>query len=108
MRKRRRMRTITILVGSREVPQRTRVAATVRGVWAYHRYKYDGFTVTHVPTGLSLNDLCADLTGLDAHRIVCRLGRDFSKRHWRGKNIHKVPDDDRWAFLSAIAEELVR
>lgn len=64
--------------------------------------------MTHVPTGLSLNDLCADLTRLDAHGIVCRLDRDFSERHWRGRDINKVPYDDRWAFLSAIAEELAR
>jgi hypothetical protein len=99
--------TITILVGTRENPEQIRVAATVLGTWAYHRYKYDGYTVTHVPSGLSLNDLCADLALSDAQRIARRLQREFSKRHWRHKDISAVPDDDRWAFLSVVAEELV-
>jgi hypothetical protein len=100
---------VTILVGPREKPIRVRVSATVLGTWAYHRYKYDGFTVTHVPTGLSLNDLCADLALSDARRIARRLQREFSKRGWHSKNIRRVlPDDDRWAFQAVVAEEFAR
>lgn len=100
------MSTITILVGSRIKPQQRRVDAVVLGTWSYHRYKYDGYTVTHVPSGLSLNDLCADLALADAQRIARRLQREFSKRHWRSKDVNRVSDDDRWAFFSIVAEEL--
>lgn len=99
---------ITILVGSRDQPQRARVTATVLGTWAYHRYKYDGFTITHVPSGLSLNDLCADLALPDARRIARRLQREFGTRHWRRRDLKKVPDDARWAFYAVVAEELGR
>jgi len=60
----------------------------------------------YVPSGLSLNDLCADLELSDAQRVARRLQREFNNRHWRRKNVHGVPDDDRWAFFSVVAEEL--
>jgi hypothetical protein len=99
---------IVILVGSKDNPRTVRMGATVLGTWAYHRYKYDGYTITHVPSGLSLNDMCADLALKDARRLARRLQSEFSRRHWRSKDVSKVPHDDRWALQSVVAEELAR
>lgn len=53
------------------------VDAAVVGDWACHPRPGagDGWTVTHVPTGYSIDDLVSELRWDDALRVSSRLGR---------------------------------
>jgi hypothetical protein len=87
---------------------RRRVPALVIGAWAVHAAIQSGvadsygFSVTHVPTGMSMNALAADVDLWDAIDIVERLSHLFPGLTVDGDGL--VHADDRDLLISIVAE----